>query len=171
MVVRCLTAAVYKKRFQPIDMQLKKKILIGVAFIMIVIQFFQPAKNHSAEVTNAHIEQIYAIPENVKAVLAQSCYDCHSNNTRYPWYSNIQPMGWVLATHIKNGKAALNFSDFGNYSKRKQKNKLTSIISQTKDNTMPLYSYMLLHRDAVLYKKDKQAVIAWASILADSLSR
>ena len=89
-------------------------------------------------------------------VFKNSCYDCHSNNTRYPWYVNIQPMGWVMARHIKKGKENLNFSEFGTYSKRKQANKLRAIATSIKDGSMPLSSYTIMHTDAKLCEEEER---------------
>ncbi|SFB86798.1 Haem-binding domain-containing protein [Parapedobacter composti] len=150
-------------------MSLKKKIILGLAVILIGIQFFQPLRNQSDEVTASHIERVYNVPQNVKAILTQSCYDCHSNNTRYPWYSLIQPGAWYMARHIKKGKEELNFSEFGEYSARKQRNKFRAMAGQVKDGEMPLSSYTLIHRNAVLSPEDKQVLIAWFSTMEDSI--
>lgn len=150
-------------------MSLKKKIILGLAVILIGIQFFQPLRNQSDEVTASHIERVYAVPQNVKAILTQSCYDCHSNNTRYPWYSRIQPGAWYMARHIKKGKEELNFSTFGEYSARKQRNKFRAMAGQVKDGEMPLSSYTLIHRNAVLSQDDKQVLINWFSTMEDSI--
>ncbi|MGJ1447007.1 heme-binding domain-containing protein [Sphingobacterium spiritivorum] len=151
-------------------MSLKKKIMLGLAVIIIGIQFFQPLRNQSDEVPATHIERVYNIPQNVKAILVQSCYDCHSNNTRYPWYSRIQPGAWYLAEHIKKGKKELNFSDFGEYSARRQRNKFRSMAGQVKDGEMPLSSYTLIHRNAVLSQEDKQVLTKWFAEMEDSIS-
>lgn len=150
-------------------MSLKKKIILGLAVILIGIQFFQPLRNQSDEVTASHIERVYAVPQNVKAILTQSCYDCHSNNTRYPWYSRIQPGAWYMARHIKKGKEELNFSTFGDYSARKQRNKFRAMAGQVKDGEMPLSSYTLIHRNAVLSQDDKQVLINWFGTMEDSI--
>jgi len=150
-------------------MTIKKKIILGLAVVLIAIQFFQPLRNQSDEVTASHIERVYNVPQNVKAILVQSCYDCHSNNTRYPWYSRIQPGAWYMAEHIKNGKEELNFSDFGEYSARRQRNKFRAMAGQVKDGEMPLSSYTLIHRNAVLSPEDKQVLIAWFSTMEDSI--
>jgi hypothetical protein len=113
---------------------------------------------------------MFPVPSNVKTVLEVACYDCHSNNTRYPWYANIQPGGWWLAHHIKEGKEELNFSDFGSYSRRRQINKLRSIVNSIKDATMPLSSYTLLHQDARLTSEQKALIIAWANKIKDSIT-
>lgn len=150
-------------------MSLKKKIILGLAVVLIAIQFFQPLRNQTVEVPATHIERVYAVPQNVKAILTQSCYDCHSNNTRYPWYSRIQPGAWYMARHIKKGKEELNFSEFGDYSIRRQRNKFRAMAGQVKDGEMPLSSYTLIHRNAVLSPEDKQVLIAWFSTMEDSI--
>lgn len=150
-------------------MSLKKKIILGLAVILIGMQFFQPLRNQSDEVTASHIERVYAVPQNVKAILTQSCYDCHSNNTRYPWYSRIQPGAWYMARHIKKGKEELNFSTFGDYSARKQRNKFRAMAGQVKDGEMPLSSYTLIHRNAVLSQQDKQVLVNWFGTMEDSI--
>jgi hypothetical protein len=99
----------------------------------------------------------------VLTIFKTACYDCHSNNTRYPWYSNVQPGGWLLASHIKNGRSALNFSEFGSYSQRKQTSKLKAIVNSLNDGTMPLKSYTLIHADARLSKDEKTLIINWAA--------
>ncbi len=81
------------------------------------------------------------MPANVVAILKVSCYDCHSNNTRYPWYSQLKPVAWLMARHIKKGKKELNFDEFNDYSKRRKKAKIKSIISQIEKEEMPLRSY------------------------------
>lgn len=150
-------------------MSLTKKIILGLTIILIGIQFFQPLQNKSDEVTASHIEKVYAVPQNVKAVLVQSCYDCHSNNTHYPWYSRIQPGSWYMAQHIKKGKEELNFSNFGEYSPRKQRNKFRAMAGQVKDGEMPLSSYTLIHRNAVLSQEDKQVLVKWFGVMDDSI--
>ncbi|KUG10629.1 MULTISPECIES: heme-binding domain-containing protein [Weeksellaceae] len=150
-------------------MSLKKKIILGLAVIIIGIQFFQPFRNQSEEVTATHIESLYTVPPKAKAILVQSCYDCHSNNTRYPWYSRIQPGAWFMAQHIEKGKKELNFSSFGEYSIRKQRSKFRAMAGQVKDGEMPLASYTLIHRNAVLSQEDKQVLIEWFSTMEDSI--
>jgi len=142
-------------------MSLKHKILLGLAAVLIVMQFFQPLSNQSNRTSREPIEKSYVIPQRVKAVLVQSCYDCHSNDTRHPWYHYIQPIGWYTAAHINEGKKELNFSEFGTYSTRKQRNKFRSMLNQVKNGEMPLTSYTLVHRKAVLSKEDKQVLMDW----------
>ncbi len=146
-----------------------KKILLVISAVFIVIQFIKPIRNKDGRILVANISKIFNISDSVQAVLTKACYDCHSNNTNYPWYSNIQPMGWLLAKHIKQGKAVLNFSEFGNYSKRKQLSKLTGIANSIKDNTMPLPSYKWMHKNARLTNSEKELLIKWIQQSKDTL--
>ncbi|MBA2248810.1 MAG: heme-binding domain-containing protein [Chitinophagaceae bacterium] len=152
-------------------MKLIKKILLAILIVLVAIQFIQPGKNNSNEILPTDISKQFSIPESVQAVLKTSCYDCHSNNTRYPWYSFIQPGAWWMASHIKNGKADLNFSEFGSYSTHKQQSKLKSIANTINDGSMPLSAYTIIHNTAKLSKENKALVIDWATKMKDSLSQ
>mgnify|MGYP003297408788 CR=1 FL=1 len=147
-----------------------QKILFTLLLAGIAIQVFRPAQNKSSLVQNGDIVQHFNVPANVAGILRTSCYDCHSNNTHYPWYSFIQPGGWWMASHIKKGKAVLNFSEFGKYSNRKQQSKLQAIANSIKDETMPLQSYTFLHQNAVLSTNDKKVILDWLDKTKDSLS-
>ena len=147
-----------------------KKITLVLVVVIVAIQFVQPARNKNAGEMPSDFTVMYVVPENVKTVLQTACYDCHSNNTNYPWYASIQPLGWIMAGHIKNGKAELNFSGFGGYTNRKQITKLKEMANQVKDNAMPLPSYKLLHTNARLSAADKALVVHWLMAQADTLS-
>ena len=145
-----------------------KKILLGLVIVLIVIQFVQPPKNRSAEILPTDLTKTINVPDSVQRILRISCYDCHSNNTNYPWYSTIQPIGWMLARHIKDGKADLNFSEFGSYSLRRKISKLNEIEKSITDKTMPLGSYTLLHNNARLSQEDKKLLSNWSIKMKDS---
>ena len=151
-------------------MKLFKKILLVALIVFVAIQFIRPAHNNSGQVLPTDMTKIYNVPDSVQHVLKTACYDCHSNNTMYPWYSNIQPMAWLMANHVKHGKMDLNFSEFGSYSIRKQQHKLKSIASQLKDEEMPLTSYKLMHANARLTKSEQALLIDWADKIKDSLT-
>lgn len=153
-----------------ITMRRIKKIALALFIAFIAIQFIQPAHNKSGQVLPTDFAKIYSIPGNVEGILQNACYDCHSNNTSYPWYSNIQPMAWLMARHIKNGKEKLNFSNFGSNTTRKQISKLKEIINQVKDGEMPISSYKLMHKNARLSQANKTLIIDWMQKKADSLS-
>jgi hypothetical protein len=147
-----------------------KKILLGILGVFIVIQFIQPARNNDGQVLPTNISKLYDFPQNIQAVLKTACYDCHSNQTNYPWYTYLQPVGWMLSRHIKEGKAALNFSEFGSYSERRRASKLKAIGNSIHDGTMPLSSYTLIHKNARLSQDDKALIIGWAQKIKDSLA-
>lgn len=135
----------------------------ALAMVFVIIQFFQPKRNKSGELLPADITVVRIVPDSVQAILKTSCFDCHSNNTVYPWYANIQPIGWLVAKDIRKGKAELNFSDFGSYSLRKQQSKLRSMENRIRDESMPMHSYTLIHKDAVLSDSRKEIIYAWVS--------
>jgi hypothetical protein len=147
-----------------------KKIILTFCIVFIAIQFIQPAHNKSGELLPVDFTKVYPIPNNVQTILQNACYDCHSNNTNYPWYSNIQPMAWMMKRHIDNGKEKLNFSEFGSYSSRRQISKLKGIANQIKDDEMPISSYKAMHKKANLTKEEKSLVMDWMNKTADSLS-
>jgi hypothetical protein len=144
-------------------MRLSKKIGLGLLGVFILIQFIQPKLNKSSLTLATDVTNKINVPGDVQDVLKTSCYDCHSNNTNYPWYSNIQPFGWLLARHIKKGKEDLNFSEFGSYSLRRQKSKLNGIANSIRDETMPLGSYTIIHKSARLSKEKKALLMEWAT--------
>ncbi|TRW99007.1 heme-binding domain-containing protein [Flavobacterium gawalongense] len=148
-----------------------KKILIIGFVIFLLMQLYQPARNESYEQElTANFTKMYDAPKNVETILQTSCFDCHSNNTNYPLYSYIQPARFFMEEHIKDGKKDLNFNEFGKYSKRKQENKLEAIIKQIKSDEMPLASYTLLHKNAIVTPAQKEEVINWINKTKDSLS-
>ena len=150
---------------------MKKKIIIILCIIIAAIQFVQPVRNQNGQLLPADITRVYPVPDSTHQLLQRSCYDCHSNNTQYPWYAYVQPFGWYLQRHINQGKEELNFSEFGNYTIKRQKSKLRSIAGSVEDGTMPLPSYLWIHNNAALTKDEKQQLIQWATRLRDSLNK
>ncbi len=148
-----------------------KRVLLGLLLVLVAIQLIRPARNKTNEVQNADFIKHFKAPAHVAEILKISCYDCHSNNTQYPWYTNIQPVGWLMANHIKDGKEDLNFNEFGNYPKRRQLSKLKGTENSIKDGSMPLSSYTLIHKNANLSRENRAVILKWTSKIIDSLSR
>ena len=143
---------------------------MGVVLVALVgIQFFPAKRNQNDAIPTTDFNKIYDVSESLETILTTSCYDCHSNNTNYPWYNKIQPITWFLENHIEEGKAELNFSRFGTYSKRRKRNKLRSIINQIEKDEMPLSSYTLIHRDAKLSKDEKENLLNWLNQLKKNI--
>jgi len=135
------------------------------------MQLYRPARNITfGQDVTADFIKVYNVPKNIAVILRTSCYDCHSNNTNYPWYSNIQPVEIFMENHINEGKEDLNFNEYGNYSKRRQNSKLEAISKEIKQNEMPLASYALIHKNAILSNAQKQEVLTWIKKTKDSLS-
>jgi len=146
------------------------KIIAWLALVaLIVIQFFPITLNESDTVPQSDFMVENQVPATIKNRLQVSCYDCHSNNTDYPWYSKIQPAAWYLEDHIQEGKDELNFNEWAEYSDRRKNSKLRSIISQIEEDEMPLDSYTLIHRDAILSDEDKTLIVDFITALKDSL--
>lgn len=140
-----------------------QKILLVLGVALVAIQFFPPAKNISAAAPGPNdITVLHPTPPAVKAILAESCYDCHSDNTRYPWYTRIQPIGWWMQHHVNEGNRELNFSEFGTYTAKRARHKLEELVKETKDREMPLTSYLIVHREAKLTGRQIQQVVDWA---------
>lgn len=151
-------------------MSVIKKIALLTTMVILGIQLIRPGYNKSSEVQLTDFAKVYRVPDNVQTILQNACYDCHSNSTNYPWYANIQPVGWIQASHIKDGKEQLNFSVFGSYPIRRQISKLKGIANQIKDDAMPISSYKMMHHNANLSKDDKALIVDWMNKTADSFS-
>ncbi len=147
-----------------------KKVLLAAGIVFVAIQFIQPSKNINNQELASDISKSIPVPDSVQVILKNACYDCHSNNTRYPWYAHIQPAGWLLSTHIAEAKDKLNFNEFGNLSARRQISKLDGIANSIKDDIMPLSSYKLMHKSAQLTADEKELLIKWAKQSQDILS-
>ena len=137
-------------------MKVRKRIGLVMLVVLVGIQFIPSRTNHDKAVPAPGFIVTNGVPENIRHILRTTCYNCHSNNTSYPWYSRLQPIGWFLQNHIDKGKFDLNFSEFGFYSVWRQKSKLRSMVSQVEKDKMPLTSYTFIHREAVYHGRRKK---------------
>lgn len=142
-----------------------KKIILLLFALIAIAQFIRPAKNVSAAVGPNDISAKYPVPADVSALLKRACYDCHSNNTNYPWYAEVQPAGWWLASHVNDGKRHLNFSEFAAYTPKRAKTKAGEIVDEVEEKKMPLKSYTWMHPEARLTVEEIKLIIAWAEDL------
>ena len=146
-----------------------KYFLIILLVILVLIQFFRPQKNISAGPSPNDISNRFAMQPDVQQIFHTSCYDCHSNNTRYPWYWGIQPVAWWMNNHINDAKRAVNYSEFLSYPARKQYKKIDETNEMVEKNEMPLSSYTIIHRDAVLSADQKQLIKKYAETVQNQL--
>jgi len=148
-----------------------KKVFKTIGWLLlialVVIQFFHPKKNiHEGDQPNA-ISKKFSVPADVQTILDKACMDCHSNNTRYPWYNNIQPVAWWLDNHVKDGKKELNFDEYTTKRPRFQYRRMEQTIDLIKKEEMPLPSYTWTHKDAILTDEEKVKLTNWAqSVMA-----
>lgn len=146
-----------------------KIIFALLAIVFILIQFIRPLRINPVSDKTRDITATINIPSNVKQILDRSCYDCHSNDTRWPWYSYIAPVSWLLAQDVNNGREKINYSEWGNYSLTDQVSNFDDIAKMVKNGEMPLPKYLFLHSDAKLTDADKDLLIKWANSMSDSL--
>jgi Haem-binding domain len=147
-----------------------KKIAYVLLAALVVIQFIRPARNISETESANHIGKKYTIPANINGILEKACNDCHSNNTIYPWYANIQPVGFWLDDHVNEGKGELNFSEFLTYSPKKAHHKMEEVVDMVKEGEMPLDSYTWIHKNAILTQEEKVELSAWANSIAKQIA-
>lgn len=145
--------------------------LIGLALFLVLvgIQFIRPKENLGATGGPNDLSARRDVPDDVRKLLADACYDCHSNHTRYPWYASVQPVAWWLDHHVREGKHELNFSEFGTYSARRAAHKFAAIVKKVSRDDMPLGSYTWMHPAARLTPGEKKKLVDWAQAFHDKL--
>jgi|TARA_B110000263_G_scaffold193618_1_gene171714 hypothetical protein len=141
---------------------MKKQVFIGFIIVLVFIQFIKVDKNESTDLTY-DISNSYPVSHDLSQLLKVSCYDCHSNNTTYPWYSKLQPVAWWLDHHVQDGKKHLNFSEFTKNRIAVQNHKFEEIIEMVEDKEMPLpsYTYLGLHPQANLTDNQRDLIVNW----------
>lgn len=138
-----------------------KIIAIVFALAFIIIQFIRPDFTNPPINQAETLEAATQVPDNVQKILNRSCKDCHSNETKYPWYSNIQPSAWFLSDHIQEGRKELNLSVWKTYEPRRQRRKLGEICEQVQSKEMPLPSYLWIHWDTKMSESDIKTLCDW----------
>ena len=143
-------------------MKIFKKIIGVLLLLLVIAQFFQPEKNEG-EITSVQpfIEETKP-NDTVHKILKTACFDCHSNSTRYPWYSSITPVNYWLADHVNHGKKDLNFSEWATYSLKRKEHKMKEVWEEVEKGKMPLDSYTWAHADARLSAEEVQQITEWA---------
>jgi len=149
---------------------LLKRMVLGAVVIATGAQFVRPDRTNPPVSAAQTVQATATVSPGVHAILKRSCYDCHSSETRWPWYSGIVPMAWGVANHVKEGRAELNFSDWGAYPLRKRVALLEKMCDEVREGRMPLKQYLWLHRDAALSEADWKSVCDWSMDEADRLA-
>ncbi|GAA4322044.1 heme-binding domain-containing protein [Flaviaesturariibacter amylovorans] len=141
---------------------MSRRILLGLLAVLLLIQVFRPAKNSRPGPQPHNVTALYPAPAGVQAVLERACYDCHSNNTRYPWYTEVQPVAGWYGRQVTEGLEHGNFDEFRNLPPRRQIGFLERCIDQVTRREMPPSGYTALRREATLSVDEVQALAAWA---------
>jgi len=138
------------------------KILIALAAVLVAIQFFPSGMPENKPEDKNSIVHSALLSGSILEQLRKSCFDCHSNQVQFPWYSKLAPSSWLLANHIREGGSNLNFSEWENYSNREKTGLLEEIKDEVSSGKMPLKSYLIIHRNAKLNAEEVSALQKWA---------
>ncbi|MBT8376461.1 MAG: heme-binding domain-containing protein [Bacteroidia bacterium] len=143
-------------------MKYLKKLGLAILIVLVIAQFFGPELNEGDITSVSAFLNDTNPPDEVKLILKESCFDCHSEHTRYPWYNKITPVNYWLAEHVRDGKKHFNVSVWNDYSNKKKDHKLEELIEEVKTKEMPLPSYTWTHGDADLSQEQITAMVDWA---------
>nr|WP_299384405.1 heme-binding domain-containing protein [Allomuricauda sp.] len=140
-------------------MKIVKKILVALLIVLVILQFFRPEKNISEDAVAALFENETKPNSEIVAILESKCYDCHSNNTVYPWYAEVAPISYWIDGHIEEGKEHFNVSEWNAYDLEKKEHKMEEFVEEVEEGKMPEGSYTWIHGD--LTSEEKEKIIAW----------
>ena len=144
-------------------MKILKKIAVLALIALLILQFFGPEKNESDIADLQPFLTETNPPASVQATLKVACFDCHSNNTWYPWYGNVEPISYWMADHVKEGKSELNFSEWNTYSVKRKDHKLEEVIEEIEKGHMPIDSYLWTHSDGKLTEAQIKEINDWVN--------
>lgn len=142
-------------------MSLGKKIGYAFLVVLLLAQFIQPEKNQGTYNLKPFFEET-AADGKMQTILFNACADCHSNESKYTWYSKITPVNFWMEHHIEEGKEHLNLSDWGSFSNKKKAHKLEEIYEEVEEKEMPLTSYTWIHKEAKLTENEVKLIVDWA---------
>lgn len=137
-------------------------LAVALAVLLLGLQFIRPERGTPARASAQAIEQHLSVPPEVNQVLTRACKDCHSNETKWPWYSHVAPVSWFVADHVNEGRDELNFSDWGDYTPHESGEILEMVCREVRQGTMPLKSYTILHPEARLTDADIKTLCDWS---------
>lgn len=148
---------------------MKKLIWLIIIGVFVLLQLIPAGRPENVESNPNDLIVNNDIPDTVVSLLKTTCYDCHSNESRYPWYSYVAPVSWLVARDVRLGKEELNFSNWESIDKMKKAKLLDDIIDEVSKGGMPMQIYPLMHPEAKLTKADRQTIVDWAESYGESL--
>jgi len=145
-----------------------RKILVVLLIVLLCIQFIRIDKTNPASIAENDFLKITAADPELTAIIKTSCYDCHSNESTYPWYTNIAPVSWWIKHHINEGREELNFSEWGTYKEKRKNHKMEECVELVEAGEMPMSSYTLMHSEAKLTAEQKEKLLVFFNSLRTS---
>jgi hypothetical protein len=146
-----------------------KIFLYSLLGIFLLMQIYPSKRPETTDINKDDLLKNEDVPKNISSMLRSACYDCHSNETIYPWYASVAPLKWWVYDHIEEGREELNFSEWNSWNKGDKAEALDDIATEVMDNKMPLESYPITHPKAKLSEADRQAISDWAEMLSEKL--
>lgn len=140
---------------------MKKKILLAIIAFLIIAQFFRIDKTNPPVIAANDILNHAQAPAHIQSMMKAACYDCHSNETKYPWYMDIAPISWWTKNHVNNGRGSLNFSEWVTYTEKKKKHKLEESALKVRKKWMPITSYLIAHPEAKISEEEREQLAKW----------
>ena len=137
-------------------------VIVGFG-VFLIVQFIRPAKTNPVSDPSLALESHVQVDPKVSAILDRSCVDCHSNKTRWPWYSHVAPVSWFVIDHVNEGRQEMNISEWGRYDRERQDRKLRQICREVTNGAMPLSSYTPMHAGSALSEADVQTLCDWTN--------
>jgi hypothetical protein len=141
-----------------------KKAMMILAALFVIVQIIPVTRENPPAEPGKEI----ILPENVKAIIENSCFDCHSNKSDWPWYSYVAPVSWLITYHVNSGRGELNFSEWNTYNEKRRDHKLKEIAEEIEEGNMPLPLYLIMHQNADLTTEQKNTLINWTTSLRNS---
>ncbi|MGH9795113.1 MAG: heme-binding domain-containing protein [Candidatus Acidiferrales bacterium] len=143
-------------------MKIIKTIVVILAILFVAAQFVRPARTNPPVDRALDVHTTAQVPAEVSGILKRSCYDCHSNETDWPWYTEITPINWwIVDTHVEHGREHYNYNEWGRMTAQDRDHILDEICEEVEAGAMPIPSYLIVHRDARLSESDKRALCDW----------
>ncbi|MCB0473322.1 MAG: heme-binding domain-containing protein [Flavobacteriaceae bacterium] len=146
-----------------------KKVIWIILLILIGLQFIPVDKPQVTGNNPNDLLSVVSVPDTVADILKNSCYDCHSNQTIYPWYSHVAPVSWLVAKDVREGREHVNFSNWQVLELTKKAERLENMIDEIKDGEMPMSIYTAIHQDARLSEEQQKLIIDWINDYGNSL--
>jgi hypothetical protein len=141
-----------------------QRVALGAAGIVLAgAQLVRPERTNPTIDPGRALNARHSVPESVAEILDRACRDCHSNDTRWPWYSHVAPVSWYVIDHVNHGRSHFNYSDWARYSPEEGRTLLKNSCDLARESEMPLASYALMHRSAKLSRADVETLCGWAA--------